>query len=87
MLAFRAPLAPIDIPFVPFAVRARRERAALEAKLEQQLMGPRVPPPSPVSAPTIADLEKTLREIMDLIHLKEAELTSVEAAFYVLGAF
>lgn len=80
MLAFRAPLAPIDLPFVPFAVRARKERAALEAKLEQQLKATRVPP----SPPTIADLQKTLCEIMDLIHLKEAELTSVEAAFYVL---
>lgn len=87
MLAFRAPLAPIDLPFVPFAVRARRERAELEAKLEQQLRGPRVPPPSPVSPPTIADLEKTIRGIIDLIYLKEAELTSVNAAFYVLGAF
>ena len=83
MLAFRAPLAPIDLPFVPFAVRARKERAALEAKLEQQLKATRVPP-SPTSPPTIADLQKTLCEIMDLIHLKEAELTSVEAAFYVL---
>jgi len=72
MLAFRCPLAPIDIPFVPFAVR---ERLDLQAKLAQQLSGVR------------PNSMQSIRDTIDMIHLKEAELTSVIAALYVLRAF
>ena len=81
MLAFRFPLAPIDIPFVPFAIRERKE---LEAKLAQQLLGTRAPPPTPMFPPTLAERQKSIRDTADLIHLKEAELTSVISAMYVL---